>query len=157
MATQKVIKSQKTEVYWASAPTVATRAVCVSSIGGLGGPRSQIPTTCLDDEEDETFVGGLGSPGQVTLAFNVHKAELSHEALLALKASGAEVSWGIYSSGTPAPTAVDSEMQAVAGRVSAIFLGYVADVGVEIGANDIWKGAITIQRSGPIAWDLQTA
>ncbi|MNY66140.1 hypothetical protein D3C86_2035160 [compost metagenome] len=91
------------------------------------------------------------------LAFNVHKSELSHEALLALKASGAEVSWGVYSSGATAPTAVDSEMQVAVGRVSAIFLGYVSDVSVEIGANDIWKGTVIVQRSGPISWDLQTA
>lgn len=152
-----VIKSQKTELYWASAATTATRAVAITSFSGLGGARDQIDTSSLDNTEDRTFVSGLGSPSPVTVAFNVHKDEASHTALLALKTSGAVMSWGIYSSdAATAPTAVGSVMQGVADRASAIFSGYVSDVNIEIGANDIWKGTITIQRSGQVTWDLTT-
>ena len=152
------IKSQKTELYWASAAAVATRAVAISSISGLGGARDQLDSSTLDNAEDKTFEAGLGTPGQVTVAFNVHKGEVSHEDLLALKASGAEVSWGIYSSdAATAPTALASVMQSVVDRVSAIFQGYVADVNVDIGTNDLWRGTITIQRSGAVTWDLLTA
>lgn len=151
------IKSQKTELFWASAPTAATKVVCPTSISGLGGARDQIDTTCLDEGEDRTFVGGLGNPGQVTVAFNVHEDEISHEDLLALKESGETVSWGIYGPQTAtAPTVVASEMQEVASRTSAIFEGYVADVNIDIQGNDIWKGTITIQRSGRVAFKLQT-
>jgi hypothetical protein len=150
------IKSQKTELFWASAPTVATKLVCPTSISGLGGARDQVDTTCLSDNE-RTFLPGLGNPGQVTVAFNVHRGDLSHEQVLALKASGEVVSWGIYSSdAATAPTAVGSVMQPVADRVSAIFRGYVSDVNVDIQGNDIWKGTITIQRSGEVAFDLLT-
>jgi len=132
------IKTQGTELYWASAATAVTRVVCPTSISGLGGARDQIETTCLDDTTDKTFTGGLGNPGQVTVAFNVHKSEISHEALLDLKESGAEVSWGIYSSdAATAPTAIGSAMQSVVGRVSARFQGYVADVAIDIGTNEI--------------------
>jgi len=152
-----VIKSQKTELFWASAATTATRAVAITSFSGLGGPRDQIDTSSLDNSEDRTFVSGLGSPSPVTVAFNVHKDEASHTALIALKTSGAVMSWGIYSSdAATAPTAVGSVMQGVADRASAIFSGYVSDVNIEIGANDIWKGTITIQRSGQVTWDLTT-
>ena len=48
-------------------------------------------------------------------------------------------------------------MQPVVGRESAIFNAYVADVAIDIGAKDIWKGTITLQRSGPVVWDLLTA
>ena len=150
------IKSQKTEIYWASAATAVTKLVCPTNISGLGGARDQVDTTCFDDEE-RTFLPGLGNPGQVTVAFNVHKGELSHEDVLALKASGAVVSWGIYSSDSAtAPTAVGSVMQVVATRVSAIFNGYVSDVNIDIAGNDIWKGTVTIQRSGEVAFDLLT-
>jgi len=150
------IKSQKTEIYWASAATAVTKLVCPTNISGLGGARDQVDTTCFDDIE-RTFLPGLGNPGQVTVAFNVHMGELSHEDVLALKASGAVVSWGIYSSDSAtAPTAVGSVMQTVADRVSAIFSGYVSDVNIDIAGNDIWKGTVTIQRSGEVAFDLLT-
>jgi hypothetical protein len=153
-----VIKSQGTELYWASGPTAVTRVVCATSISGLGGAADQVDTTCLDDTEDRTYVKGLGNPGQVTVGFNIHKGELAHEQLLALKASGETVSWGIYSSdAATAPTAVGGVMQPVVDRVSAIFSGYVADINIDIATNDIWKGTITLQRSGPVSFDLLTA
>lgn len=153
-----VIKTQGTDLYWASGPTAVKRVVCATGITGLGGARDQVDTSCLDNTQDRTFIGGLGNPGQVTVSFNVHKGEVAHEDLLALKASGATVSWGIYSSdGVTAPTAVDSAMQPVADRVSAIFQGYVADINIDIQGNDIWKGSVTIQRSGAVAFDLLTA
>lgn len=157
MATSAPIKSQKTELFWASAPTATTRAVAITGISGLGGPKDQIDTSNLDNIEDRTFVSGLSSPSPVTVSFNVHKDEASHTALLALKTSGAVVSWGIYSSdAVTAPTAVGSVMQGVADRASAIFNAYVADINIDIGGNDIWKGTITLQRSGQVTWDLTT-
>lgn len=153
-----VIKSQGTELYWASGPTAVKRVVCATSIGGLGGPRDQVDTSCLDNTDDATYIPGLGRPGPVTVNFNIHKSEIAHEDLLALKAAGTVVSWGIYDSSTAtAPTAVASVMQPVVDRVSAIFQGYVSDINIDIQGNDIWKGTITIQRSGSIAFDLLTA
>lgn len=155
-----VIKSQGTELYFVDTDTNDTvrRVVCATSISGLGGARDQIDTSCLDNTEDRTFVGGLGNPGQVTVGFNVHKDEVAHEALLDLKAEGTEVSWGIYSSDNDtAPVAnTAGTLQSVTGRASAIFTGYVADVNIDIAANDIWKGTITIQRSGAVTFDLTT-
>jgi hypothetical protein len=151
-----VIKSQKTHLHWATGDITNMKVTCATGISGLGGARDQIDTTCLDDSE-RTFEGGLGNPGQVTVGFNVHKADASHEALLALKASGEKVSWGIYSSdAATAPTTVGGVMQPVADRVSAIFEGYVSDINIDIAGNDIWKGSITIQRSGEVAFDLLT-
>jgi hypothetical protein len=152
-----VIKSQGTELYFASSTTAATRVVCATSISGLGGARDQVETSCLDNTEDATYIGGLGRPGQVTVGFNIHSEEISHEELLALKASGEVVSWGIYSSDAKtAPTVVGGAMQPVNNRVSAIFRGYVADINIDIAGNDIWKGTITIQRSGGVSFDLMT-
>lgn len=150
-----VIKSQKTELYWASGPTAVTKAIAITAISGLGGPSDQIETTDLDNAEDKSFVGGLGSPSPVTLAFNPQRLETTHKALMDLKASKQEVSWGIYSSdAATAPTAVGSVMQKVTGRASIIFKGFISDVSFEIAGNNIWKGTITIQRSGPVAVDV---
>ena len=156
-----VLKSQGTELYFVDTDSSDTvrRVVCATSISGLGGARDQIDTSCLDNTTDRTFVGGLGNPGQVTIGFNVHKDEVAHEALLDLKAAGTEVSWGIYSSdAATAPVANSSNvLQVVTGRASAIFLGYVSDINIDIAANDIWKGTITIQRSGAVTFDLSVA
>jgi hypothetical protein len=153
-----VIKSQGTELYFVDDDTSGTvkRAVCVTSISGLGGARDQIDTSCLDNTTDRTFVGGLGNPGQVTVGFNMHTDETSHEELLALKVSGSTVSWGIYSSDNATAPVTNSfdVLQEVTGRASARFLGYVADINLDIAANDIWKGTITIQRSGAVSFDL---
>ncbi|OJX04577.1 MAG: hypothetical protein BGO72_21430 [Burkholderiales bacterium 70-64] len=148
------IKSQKTELYWASGPTATSRVVAAASINGLGGPADQIPTTTLDNDTDHTFLGGLGNPGAVTVAFNVHAGEIAHEAVLALKDSKDVVSWGIYGPGSPVPTAVGSVMQPSVTRPSMIFQGYVSDINVDIGENNVWKGSITIQRSGGLTIDL---
>lgn len=152
-----VMKTQKTELYWASGPTAATKAVGISGITGLGGPADQIETTDLDNPEDKTFVGGLGTPGQVTLAFNPQRVEATQASLLALKSSKQVVSWGVYSSdAATAPTAVASKLQKVTGRASLIFDGFVSDITYDISGNNIWKGTITIQRAGPVVGDLNT-
>lgn len=156
---ENVILSQGTELFYHSMDTSAgapVKVVCPTSIDGLGGAADQIDTTCLDNKGDRTYAPGLGNPGQVTIPFNVHKNEISHEQLFALKASRQVVSWGIYSSdGTGIPT-VDSSgvLQPVAGRASIRFEGYVSDVAISIQGNDIWKGTITIQRSGSVLPDF---
>ena len=155
-----VVKSQGTELYYSDGSTSApTRVVCATTISGLGGARDQIDTSCLDNTADRTFVGGLGNPGQVTVGFNVHKGEISHEDILGLKASGETVSWGIYSSDDSTVPNVDTngDLLPASGRVSAIFRGYVADINIDIAGNDIWRGTITIQRSGEVEFDLQVA
>lgn len=147
------LKSQKTELYYASAATTATKIPCITGISGLGGARDQIDTTCLDDT-DRTFVPGFGNPGQVTVTFNIKAGDSVHADLLDLKEAGTTVSWGIYShQSSTAPTAVGSVMQTVVDRSSFIFNGYVADVNVDIAGNDIWKATLTIQRTGPVSYD----
>lgn len=148
------LKSQGTELYYASAATTATKIACITGLDGLGGARDQIDKTCLDDT-DRQFEAGFGNPGQVTVGLILDSGAASHDALLALKDAGTTVSWGIYSGQTAtAPTAVGSEMQTVVDRTSAIFDGYVADVNVSIAGNDVWKATVTIQRSGTVTFDF---
>jgi hypothetical protein len=150
------IKSQKSELYYASAATTATKIVCPTNISVGGAAADQVDTTCLSDDTRQ-FVQGLKNAAQVTVQFNAHSGEVTHEDLTDLFASGAVVSWGIYGSETTtAPTAVASEMQVVATRVSMIFDAYVADFSMEIAGNDIWKGTVVLQVSGAISYDWLT-
>lgn len=159
MATADIIKTQKTELFWASAATTATRAVGVDSISGLGsGAKDQIETTTLDNAADKTFVAGLGNPGAVQIAFKIRADDPSHSALVALKDAGTVVSWGVYSShAATAPTAVGSVMQTVLARASVIFNAYVSDVSIEVGVNNVWNGTLTLQTSGTPSYKLTTA
>lgn len=149
------IKSQGTELYWASAATTNKRVVAPNGISGLGGAKDRIEDSSLDNASDKTYVGGLGDPGQVTIGIILKKGETLHDDLVSLKTAGTEVSWGIYSGdAATAPTTVGSVMQTVVGRVSAIFTGYIADLNVDISGNDIWKGTLVIQRSGSVSYDF---
>lgn len=149
------IKSQGTELFWATAATTNKRVVAPNGISGLGGPKDRIDSSSLDNLTDKTYVGGLGDPGQVTVGIILQKGETLHDDLVSLRNAGNEVSWGIYSGDVAtAPTTVGSVMQPVVGRVSAIFQGFIADLNVDISGNDIWKGTITIQRSGAVSYDF---
>jgi tRNA (Thr-GGU) A37 N-methylase len=149
-----VIKSQKSGLFYASAATTATQITCPTNIEISGGAADQIDATCLNDTTRQN-VQGLKNAAQVTINFNVHSGDDSHEALLALKESGEIKSWGVYGSeAATAPTAVGSEMQPVVDRSSLIFDGYVSDVSLTIAGNDIWKGTVVLQTSGAITYDL---
>jgi hypothetical protein len=149
-----VIKSQKSGLYYASAATTATQIVCPTGIEVSGGAADDVDATCLSDDTRQN-VQGLKNSELVTVQFNIHSGETTHQALFDLKAAGTVKSWGIYGSeAVTAPTAVGSEMQSVVDRSSMIFDGYVQDVSVSIAGNNIWKGTVVIRTSGGITYDL---
>lgn len=71
-----VIKTQGTDLYWASGLTAVKRVVCATGITGLGGARDQVDTS-PPGHADRTFIGGLGTRGQVTVS-STSKAAKSH-------------------------------------------------------------------------------
>ncbi len=157
MADTGIIKSQGTKLWFVDPITSLAQSVtCVTSISGLGGARDQIDTTCLDNTEDRTYEGGLGNPGQVQAGYNLHKGDASQDALFDMKDSGEATNWLILASGAIGAPTVDSNGVLVppAGAIGLGFTGYVSDVTVDIAMNDIWKGQITIQRSGSITRHL---
>lgn len=130
---------------------------CATGIQGLGGAADQIESTCLDSLEHE-YEQGMPNPGQVTIPFNVIPAAGSHQALFALKDAGSICSWMVCLSDAVSagdiPISVDSDLRLVsAGPTTAEFLGYVADVSIDIQTNEIVRGTLLVQRSGAIAWD----
>lgn len=152
-----VIKTQGTALYFAAGTPVAImKLTCPTGITGLGGARDQIETTCLEDLEDKQYTGGLGNPGTVTVPFNFHTGDASQQELFELKESGENTQWLIgFSDGTTAPT-LDSNDQIVAptsaNRTSALITAYVSDVNIDIATNEIVRGTLTLQRSGPVQW-----
>jgi hypothetical protein len=149
------IKTQGTHLYFVKPGTptgTAVKVTCPTGISGLGGPADQIDTTCLDDIE-RAFVRGLGNPGQVTVPFVLKAGDASHEDLFTLKDSGDTLNWMIcMSDGTDAPTVTVStnDFAALATRSNITFAGYVSDMALDGNTNEVWRGTLTIQRSGGI-------
>jgi hypothetical protein len=155
--TTGLVKTQGTELFFVDA-SVSTSApdlvkmACPTGVQGLGGAKDQIETTCLDATVDKEFAGGLGNPGTVSVPFNLIPRDFSHQTLFALKESGADLNWiACLSDGTEDPT-LDSDGIIVAPtlRSSFRFVGYIADVNIDIATNEIVRGTLTIQRSGAV-------
>jgi hypothetical protein len=155
--TTGTVKTQGTELFFVDVLTSSVPAVvklaCPTGITGLGGAADQIETTCLEALVDKEYVRGLGSPGQVSVPFNLIPTAVSHQLLLDLKDAGTTISWlACLSDGTADPTAVNSSDVIIppANRTSFGFQGYVADVTIDIATNEIVRGTLTLQRSGAV-------
>ena len=150
------VKTQGSELFLVDTLTSSVAAVmkliCPTGITGLGGAADQIDSTCLDDIDDKQFVRGLGNPGQVSVPFNLHPAEASHQILFDLKAAGDTVGWMICLSDGSADPTLDSvdALVAPAARTSFGFNAYIADVTIDVATNEIVRGTLTLQRSGAV-------
>lgn len=135
------------------------QVACPTAANGLGGAADQVEVTCLSSEERE-YKQGLPNPGQVTIPINFIPRSAAHQALIALKESGENTSWMIALSDYvgAGPTTLDSNGKLVSpGPTTAEFDGYLADFTFDVGLNEIVRGSLIVQRSGPVAWDLPTA
>lgn len=135
----------------ASDPTI-TKMACPTGITGLGGPKDQIETTCLDTIDDKTFVAGLSTPGQVSVPFNLIPRNGSHQFLFTLQRAGTVLKWimCLSESGTDPTMDTDLEFVAPADRSSFKFDAFISDVNIDAATNDIVKGTLTLQRSGAV-------
>jgi hypothetical protein len=150
------IKTQGTHLFMlnplGSDPTIV-KLVCPTGVSGLGGPADQLETTCLDNLVDKSFIRGLGTPGQVTVPFNLLPDEVSHQDLFTLKDAGVDITWLLcLSESQTAPSVLDSEglMVPPSDRTCFAFTGYIADVNIDVAGNTIVTGTLLVQRSGAV-------
>lgn len=152
------LKTQGTALYFVKPGTptgTEVKVTCPTGISGLGGAADQIDTTCLDDTDDRQYVRGLGNPGQVTVPFVLKAGDASHADLIALKAAGTSVEWMVCMSDattTPTVTVSTNSFTALTTRSNIEFTGYIADLTLDGATNEVWRGTMTIQRSG--AWTI---
>jgi hypothetical protein len=151
------VKTQGTKLYFVDTLTSSVPAIielaCPTGVTGLGGAADQIETTCLADTTDKTFTRGLGSPGQVSVPFNLIPSAASHQLLFELKEAGTTISWLVcLSDGIAAPTVLDSNdvITPPNDRTSFGFNAYIADVNIDVATNEIVRGTLTLQRSGQV-------
>lgn len=148
------VKTQGTELYFVDPTAVMPSVIkmaCPTGVTGLGGPADQIETTCLGANE-KTYVQGLFTPGQVSIPFNLDPQATSHQDLFDLKEAGDNLNWIVcLSDGTGTPTLdSDSDFVAPAARSSIKFVGYIADLNIDLATNEIVRGTLTVQRSGSV-------
>ena len=152
------LKTQGTHLYFVKPGTstgTAVKVTCPTGISGLGGAADQIDTTCLDDTSDRQYTRGLGNPGQVTVPFMLKAGDVSHADLVALKEAGTSVEWMVCMSDAttvPVVTVSTNTFTALTTRSNIEFTGYVADLTLDGATNEVWRGTMTIQRSG--AWTI---
>lgn len=122
---------------------------CPTGLTGLGGAKTQIPTTCLDSQENE-FIGGMAQPGQVTINLDFDPTKISHQDLWDLNESGVTVQWVVgFSDGSAAPTLSSAGVLTFPStRTYVDFEGYVADLPLDFAINSVVKSTMQVQRSG---------
>jgi hypothetical protein len=151
------VRTQGTELYVIDASVTSSeeelyKIACPTGISGLGGARDQIEDTCLDTTDEKTFKAGLGNPGQVTVPFNLIPRNGSHQFLFAWKSAGEVMKWLVCLSESTTQPTVDTDGNFVkpTDRTTIAFSAFVADVNIDIATNEIVKGTLLLQRSGPV-------
>lgn len=152
------LKTQGSELFLVDKLTSSVAAVlklaCPTGITGLGGAADQLEDTCLDNTTDKTYKRGLGNPGQVSVPFNFIPSNTSHQILFDLKEQGNTIGWLIGMSDGTAPPTLDANDELVPpaspNRTSIAFEAYIADINIDIATNEIVRGTLTLQRSGPV-------
>jgi len=152
------IRTQGTELYVVDTITdsdiTMVKLTCPTGISGLGGPRDQIESTCLDAIGDKSYMAGLGNPGQVSVPFNLDPTATSHTNLFDMKAAGDVMAWIVcLSEGTTTPTLdTDDTVILPTDRSTIEFNAYVSDVNIDLATNEIVRGTLTLQRSGAVTF-----
>jgi len=124
---------------------------CPTGITGIGDTTDQIEDTCLEDRV-RTYKQGLSTPGQVSVPFNFVPSALSHQLLFVLKDEGVILPWLIgFTDGTNPPdlNSTGDGFIPPATRTSISFSGHIAGLEIDVALNEIIRGTLTIQRSGP--------
>ena len=128
---------------------------CPKGISGLGGSKSQIDETCLDDEE-MSFGPGMKSPGALTVDLDFDTSKISHQDLIALDDNDTKTTFVIgFADGKDIPPTVDNSTGIVTyptTRTYVDFEAYIADLPLDFKVNANVACAVSIQRSGGKTW-----
>ncbi len=147
------LKTQGTQLYVIDADATGGPEIlnieCATALSGLGAPREQIETTCLESDARQ-YVGGLATPGQLTVTLNFDPAIPSHFRLYEMWKENNNVEFAIGLSRPLTPPTLDTagQFDFPATRNYIYFEGYVVDFPLDIALNSVVASTIPIQISG---------
>ncbi len=148
------IKTKGTEVYFVFQNSNGYNMIklgCPKGVQGLGGAKSQIPETCLDSLEME-FGPGMATPGAITVNLDIDFTKVSHQDLIHMDDNDTITTFVVgLSDGIGIPPTVNNTTGVVSyptTRTYVSFIGYIADVPLDIQINANVASAVSIQRSG---------
>lgn len=155
MAAEGEVKSQGTHLYMVDRPAGGAAAImkflCPTGItGATGGTRDQIEDTCLDNVDSKTFLDGLESPAPMTVPFNFVPRDASHQRMLELRETGETMDWmiGLSESATPPTLDAGGVLTPPVDRTTVVFRASISELALDIGANDLVRGTMTLNRKG---------
>ena len=146
------VRSQGTEVFILPDPldTTPMKMACPTAVSKSGGARTMNEILCLDADDPE-FISGSRSSTTWNIPFALVPTDSTHQELFALESLGEAVPFLIaLSDGTAAPTVATGNLTPPASRTSFRFNGIVMEVGIDIASNDVVRGTLTVQQSGPM-------
>jgi hypothetical protein len=141
------VKSQGTEIFYVSAPTVVTKIAQVVELPEAGGgPADEIEVTHLDSLMKE-FIAGLSDNQPIT--FPVRFDPALHTALWTLKNSGVVVPIMIaFADGTGTPTAAAGAFSALSTRSNLRGQAFVQNFTWNNPANSVLNSTVTLRPTG---------
>lgn len=148
------VKTQGTQLFIidpnaTGGPEVLT-ILCATSLSGLGAPREQIEVTCLESDARE-YVGGLATPGNLTVTINFDPNNESHYRIYELWKSNtdfkAAIGFGPETS-VPSLDTAGEDFDFPTDRTFISFEAYVSDLPIEIALNAVVTAAVPLQLSG---------
>lgn len=131
---------------------------CTTSMDGLGAPREQIETTCLESDARE-YVGGLTTPGQITVTLNFDPQNESHFRLYEMWKANDNLKMAIGLSTPLTPPTLDTagDFEFPTTRNYVYFEGYVVDLPINVSLNAVVTATVPIQVSGEYILFRKTA
>lgn len=123
--------------------------------------RSKIDTTCLEQEDGKTSMGGLLDYGQATFDLNVDPQNASHVRLYDLSTSNEDVTWvrgwagktkGSVKNIVPTVDADTGEVTLPPGRSWNRFKGYIESFPFDADADSAEKTSLSVQRTNGVEW-----
>lgn len=145
------VETQGTEIFLLpDGETTPMVMACPTAATKSGGARNMIEIMCLNAIDPE-FRSGTRTPTTWSIPFALIPTEASHQVLFDLADSGTPTPFLIaLSDGTADPTVTTGALTAPAGRTSFGFTAIVMDVAIDIATNEVVRGTLTLQVSGPI-------
>lgn len=147
------VKTQGTQLFildeTASGGAEVLTIECATAIDGLGAAREQIDVTCLESSSRE-YVGGLATPGSLTVTVNFDPDNESHFRMYELWKSNTDFKFAIgFGPETSVPTiSSGDEFNFPTDRTFIEAAGYVSDLPLSAALNAVWTAGIPIQVSG---------